>query len=113
MRAYFEEPQPLLVQSVTLVPSEMHPMMDEGEARQAMLGDLTRNESLVQAVESIRERRDRRGRPIIKGLKQHKVSFRDEVCPGQQIYSVSVVDNYKAFNVDVSMGPSQKCCRVL
>ena len=74
-----------------------------------LLGGGTKNNSLietVQAMERRRERKDRRGKPIKKGLKQHRITFKDEVIPGESLAQVVLVESYKQFNVDMSTRPS-------
>lgn len=56
--------------------------------QQAVLSQKLRKASIIDAVtdrESRKQRKDRRGRPIVKGKKSHKISFRDEVCPGEHV----------------------------
>ena len=46
-------------------------------------------------MEQRRDRKDRRGKPIRKGYKKHRITFKDEVLPGEKIASVVIVDSYK------------------
>ena len=82
-----------------------------------MIGEMAKKNSIIESftkMEDRKQRKDRRGKVIVKGGKSHRISFKDQVCPGERLATVTIVESYKQYNVDVSLSSNTGCgCRVL
>ena len=68
-------------------------------------------EELPQETINIKERKDRMGNIIVKGKKQHHITFRDTITE-RNIADVIVVQSYKKYN-DTSFDDDDDSCECL
>lgn len=60
--------------------------------------DLSLNEEIKRSQTTL-ERRDRRGVPIVKGSKKHKVTFKDKAGLKEKFVEKVEIESYKSINV--------------